>query len=74
MTFSEGPFTPVFAGRHVKGTLEDVLEVVGVVIADLRGDLCDGHICVDEEVLGFAKATQDDVLHRGKTDLGLEEM
>lgn len=74
LRLSDGPFAPVFARRHVEGALEDVLEVVGVVVADLRGNLRDGHICVDEKVLGFAEAAQDDVFHRGKPDFGLEQV
>lgn len=62
--WSDCPFAAVFARCHAERALEDVLEVIGVVVADLSGNLGDCHVCVDQEVLSLADAAQDDVLHR----------
>lgn len=68
------PFAPVFAGGHMDSVAENILEIIGVVIADARGDLRDGHVRVDEEVLCFTESAQCDVAHRGKADIGFEDM
>ena len=53
---------------------ERILEIVGIAVADLSGDLGDCHGCMDEEVLRFADAAERDIPHRGYAKFVLEDM
>ena len=50
------------------------MEIIRVVVTDPSGDFRDGQLGVDEQVLGFTHAAQDDVFHRGESDFRTEEM
>lgn len=74
VSLSLGPCFAIFARRHTDDVAENGLEVVGVVVAALHGNVGDRHICCEEKCLCFIDTAADDVLHRRGTRDILEGM
>lgn len=68
------PFLAVFSRGNAEGLAEYILEIIGIVVADADGDTGDAHIGINQQILRFANAAQNDILHRRKSDIIFEEM
>lgn len=64
----------VFLGRHAGLLAKEVRKVVGIVVADLKGNFKDPHGGVGEQLLGALDAQLRDVVHDAVTALAAEEL
>lgn len=68
------PFLSVFAGRHAESLAEYVLKIIRVIVADADGDAGNAHIGINQQILCFADAAQNNILHGRKADIIFEKM
>ena len=59
------PCLAVLSRWHANRAVEYDLEIIGIIIAAVQCNLCNGKIGIDQHVLGFANTAMDHLLYGG---------